>query len=155
MANYNKVILVGRLTRDPQMSYLPSQTAVVDFGLAISHNWRGQDGQKKEEVCFVECQLFGRPAETFNQYMAKGRGVLIEGRLRFETWEGKDGGKRSKHKVFVERFQFMDSAPRTGAPPAQRPEQAAPAQQPSSRQVDEPPAGQYDHGGADADDIPF
>ena len=80
MANYNKVILVGNLTRDPQLSYLPSQTPVTEFGMAINRRWRGQDGQQKEETCFVDCRTYGRQAETINQYMAKGRGILAKGR---------------------------------------------------------------------------
>ncbi len=110
MANYNKVIMVGNLTRDPQMSYLPSQTPVAEFGLAVNRRWRGQNGQQREETCFVDCRLYGRQAETFNQYMNKGSPVLIEGRLQLDTWEGKDGTKRSKHRIIVERFQFLGSA---------------------------------------------
>ena len=112
MANYNKVIMVGNLTRDPQLSYLPtqSQTAVVELGLAINRRWRGQDGQQRDETCFVDCRAYGKQAETINQYMAKGRPILIEGRLQYDTWEGKDGVRRSKHRVIIERFQFMGGA---------------------------------------------
>ncbi|MDY6914644.1 MAG: single-stranded DNA-binding protein, partial [Planctomycetota bacterium] len=120
MANYNKVILVGNLTRDPQMSYLPSQTPVVEFGLAVNRRWRGQDGQQKEETCFVDCRCYGRQAETLNQYMAKGRPLLVEGRLQFDTWEDKDGSRHSKHRVIVERFQFLGGGqqPRSAPQPA-------------------------------------
>jgi single-strand DNA-binding protein len=107
MANFNKVILMGNLTRDPQLSYLPSQTAVVDFGLATNRKWKGQDGQMKQDTCFVDCRAFGKPAETINKYCKKGNPLLIEGRLTFDSWTGKDGTKRSKHRVTVENFQFL------------------------------------------------
>jgi single-strand DNA-binding protein len=118
MANYNKVILMGNLTRDPQMSYLPSQKPVVDFGLAVNRRWRGQDNQQREETCFVDCRVYGKQAEVFTQYMTKGRAVLIEGRLQYDTWEGKDGVKRSKHRVIVERFVFVGGAAATAGRPA-------------------------------------
>ncbi len=109
MASYNKVILIGNLTRDPQMSYLPSQTPVVEFGLAVSRKWRASDGQMREDTCFIDCRSMGKQAETINQYFNKGKPILVEGRLQFDQWEGKDGTKRSKHRVFVERFSFVGS----------------------------------------------
>jgi single-strand DNA-binding protein len=115
MANFNKVLLMGNLTRDPQLSYLPSQTAVVDFGLAINRQWTGQDGSKKEEACFVDCRAFGKQAETFNKYMSKGKPVFIEGRLTYDSWTAQDGTKKSKLKVTVENFQFLGGAP-SGVP---------------------------------------
>ena len=110
MANFNKVILMGNLTRDPQLSYLPSQTPVVEIGLAVNRTWKGQEGQKNEDTCFVDCKAFGKQAEVLNQYMTKGRPILIEGRLDFSSWEGKDGQKRSKLRVVIENFQFIGSA---------------------------------------------
>lgn len=107
MASYNRIILIGNLTRDPELRYLPSQTAVCDFGLAVNHRWRDRDGNQKEEVCFVDCSCFGKGGEIINQYMAKGRPLLVEGRLRLETWTGQDGQKRSRHSVLVENFQFL------------------------------------------------
>jgi single-strand DNA-binding protein len=106
-ANYNKVILAGNLTRDPQLSYLPNQTPVVEIGLAVNRRWRSQDGQQREETCFVDCRAYGRQAETMNQYLSKGRPVLIEGRLQFSQWEDQSGQKRSKLRVVVEQFQFL------------------------------------------------
>lgn len=157
MASFNKVILMGNLTRDPQLSYLPSQTPVVEFGLAVNRRWRGGDGQQKEEVCFIDCRAFGKPAETINQYLAKGRAILIEGRLQFDSWEGKDGVKRSRHRVVVEEFRFLGQAPAGGAPqraPAagQYPQQggAQPAQ--SSPAMEEPPPAFEEPSG---EDIPF
>ncbi len=145
MANYNKVILAGNLTREPQLSYTANNTAVCEFGLAINRRWRGQDGNMQEETCFVDCQVYGRQAETFNQYMSKGRPVLAEGRLRFGQWTTPQGDRRSKLSVVVERFQFLGARGEPGTPP---PEPAAPSQQAPSDQPDAeaPPA---------TDDIPF
>lgn len=114
MANFNKVILAGNLTRDPQLSYLPSNMAVVEFGLAINRKWRSQSGEMREQVCFVDIRCYGKQAETINQYMAKGRPILIEGHLRLDQWEAKDGSKRSKLYVVVDQFQFL-GAPSGGA----------------------------------------
>ncbi len=121
MANFNKVLLIGNLTRDPQLSYLPSQTAVVDFGLAVNRRWTGKDGEKKEETCFVDCTSFGRQAENINKYLSKGRQLLVEGRLTFNSWTAQDGTKRSKHRVTVERFQFLG-----GPSPTVQPERSPP-----------------------------
>jgi single-strand DNA-binding protein len=106
MSSFNKIILLGNLTRDPVLSYLPSQTAVINFGLATNRKWTGQDGQKKEEVCFVDCKAFGKLAENINKYCKKGNPLLIEGRLNFNQWE-KEGVKHSKHDVVVESMQLM------------------------------------------------
>jgi single-strand DNA-binding protein len=153
MASYNKVILMGNLTRDPQLRYLPSQQAVADFGLAVNRRFRTADGQDREEVMFVDCSAWGKAAETINQYCQKGKALLIEGRLKLDTWEDKQGGgKRSKHTVVVESFRFVGSregggqgAPAGGgeehdqssgqAPPQRRaPAQQAPAQAPISEE---------------------
>ncbi|NQV32450.1 MAG: single-stranded DNA-binding protein [Phycisphaeraceae bacterium] len=107
MASYNKVMLIGNLTRDPQLSYTPSQTAVVDFGLATNRKWTAQDGSQREDTCFVDCRSFGKQAETINKYLAKGRSVFVEGRLTFDSWNAQDGTKRSKHRITVENFQFL------------------------------------------------
>jgi len=107
MANFNKVLMIGNLTRDPQLSYTPNQTAVVDFGLATNRRWTGQDGSQRQETCFVDCRAFGRQAENINKYLTKGRPVFIEGRLTYEAWTAQDGTKRSRHRVTVENFQFL------------------------------------------------
>lgn len=106
MANFNKVILAGNLTRDPQLSYLPSGSAVCECGMAVNRQWRTPQGDKREEVCFVDFRIYGKPAETFNQYMNKGRQALLEGRLKYDQWE-RDGQKRSKLYVVVDNFQFL------------------------------------------------
>jgi single-strand DNA-binding protein len=109
MANFNKVMLMGNLTRDPQLSYTPNQTAVVDFGIAINRRWTGQDGSQRNETCFVDCRMFGRRAEVINKYCKKGNPLFVEGRLTFDSWEGQDGTKRSKLRVTVENFEFIGS----------------------------------------------
>jgi single-strand DNA-binding protein len=120
MAGFNKVFLLGNLTRDPQLSYTPNQTAVVDFGLATNRRWTGPNGNQREETCFVDCRAFGRQAENINKYLTKGRPVFIEGRLTYDTWTAQDGTKRSKHRVTVENFQFL---PGIGPSNSDRPEQ--------------------------------
>lgn len=112
MASYNKVILLGNLTRDPQLSYLPSNTAVVEIGMAMNRTYKKQDGSQGEEVCFVDCQMFGKRAEVINKYLHKGDQLFVEGRLKFDSWQGQDGSKRSKLRVFVENFEFVGGGQR-------------------------------------------
>ncbi len=115
MANFNKIILCGNLTRDPVLRYLPSQMAVVDFGLAVNHKYRTKTGEEREEVLFIDVSAFGKQAEVINQYCTKGKQLLVEGRLKYDTWEDKQGGgKRSKHAVVLDNFQFV-GGPREGS----------------------------------------
>lgn len=107
MSSFNKVILLGNITRDPQLSYLPSNTAVVEFGLAMNRTYKKQDGSQGEEVAFVDCQMFGKRAEVINKYVHKGDQLLVEGRLKLDQWDDKEGNKRSKLRVMVESFEFM------------------------------------------------
>ena len=107
MASFNKIMLIGNLTRDPALSYLPSQTSVVEFGVAVNRKWHDKDGNKKEEVCFVDCRAFGKSAETLNKYCKKGNPIFVEGRLSFDSWTKEDGGKATKHRVTIENFQFL------------------------------------------------
>ena len=109
MANLNKVFLIGNLTRDPELRYTPSGTAVASFGIAVNRTWTGQSGEKKEEVCFVDINMFGRRAEVINEYFSKGNPIFIEGRLQFNQWETKDGQKRNTLRVVAENFQFIGS----------------------------------------------
>jgi single-strand DNA-binding protein len=115
MASFNKVFLMGNLTRDPQLSYTPNQTAVVDFGLATNRRWTSKEGEQREETCFADCRAFGRMAENINKYLTKGRAIFLEGRLTFESWTAQDGTKRSRHRVTVENFQFLPGTPGAGA----------------------------------------
>ncbi len=108
MASFNKVLVMGNLTRDPQLKYLPSQTAVVEFGVACNRKFRTANGEDREEVTFVDVTSFGKQAEVINQYFQKGKPIFIEGRLKFDSWEDKQGGgKRSKLTVVIENFQFV------------------------------------------------
>src|ERR1039458_7369426 len=110
MANFNKVILAGNLTRDPELRYTPKGTAVVKMGMAINRTWKSESGENKEEVTFVDVDVWGRQAEVIAQYMRKGRPLLVEGRLRLDTWEDKNTHqKQSKLKVVLESFSFIDS----------------------------------------------
>ncbi|MGI0405783.1 single-stranded DNA-binding protein [Helicobacter himalayensis] len=106
---FNKVIIVGNLTRDVELRYLPSGSAVATLGLASNRRYNKQDGTKAEEVCFVDVKLFGRSAEVANQYLRSGSKVLIEGRLSFESWVDQSGQKRSKHSIVAENMQMMGS----------------------------------------------
>lgn len=136
--DFNKIFLGGRLTRDPQLSYTPNQTPVVDFGLATNYKRTGKDGNLKEEVCFVDCVAFGRTGENINKYLSKGGSIFIEGRLTFDSWEAQDGTKRTKHKIVVQGFQFVG-----GKDTPEKPSARSPAKQPQENKA---PSG---------DDIPF
>ncbi|MCB9841059.1 MAG: single-stranded DNA-binding protein [Phycisphaeraceae bacterium] len=114
MANLNKVMLMGNLTRDIELRHTSGNTAVAQIGLAVNRRWRTPEGEQREETTFVDCDAFGRTAEVMSQYLAKGRPVFIEGRLKLDQWEDQQGNKRSKLKVVVEGFQFIDSRPGGG-----------------------------------------
>lgn len=105
MANFNKVILLGNLTRDPELKYTQGGQAIAKFGLAVSRKYT-QNGETKEQVCFVDITAWGRTAEVVNEYAKKGKPILVEGRLDYQTWE-KDGQKRSKHEVIAETIQLL------------------------------------------------
>jgi len=164
MANFNRVILIGNLTRDPQLRYTPSQMAVCDFGVATNRQWTSKDGQKREEVTFVNCTAWGRQAETIQKYLSKGRPIFIEGRLTYSQWDGPDGKKRSKLEVTVERFQFLGSAGggnRGGgggaagaAGAADQPSRDAARQETSGEQEQKAPEYDYEQDVED-DTIPF
>jgi single-strand DNA-binding protein len=149
MASLNKVMLIGNMTRDPQLSYLPSQTPVVEFGLAISRKFKKQDGSQGEETCFVDCQMFGKRAEVVNKYFKKGDPIFVEGRLKFDQWNAQDGSKRSKLRIFVENFEFLGKGGGGGGG-GQGGGQSEPAGQGDYDQGPDMPYG----GGMD-DDIPF
>jgi len=161
MASFNKVIMAGNLTRDPELSYLPSQTPVCEFGLAVNRKWKDkQTGQQKDAVCFIDCRAYGPKADTLQKYMTKGKPILVEGRLELDNWEGKDGQKRSKHRIFVENFTFMggqgDGESQGNREPAPANRQPSP-QQPAQQATPPPPAPepappQYEDGG---EEIPF
>jgi single-strand DNA-binding protein len=110
MPSFNKVILAGNLTRDPELRYTPKGTAVAKIGLAMNRQWKDETGQQKEEVTFVDVDAFGRQAEVISQYLKKGRPILVEGRLKLDQWDDKQTNqKRSRLGVVLESFQFLDS----------------------------------------------
>ena len=158
MANFNKVILAGNLTRDPELRYTPKGTAVTKFGLALNRSWTSETGEKKEEVTFVDVDAFGRQAEVVAQYMKKGRPLLVEGRLKLDQWDDKQTGqKRSRLGVVLESFSFLDSgrAGEGGSAPNPLPPRpasaSAPAREPAS--ADGPPPNDSEPPGQD--DVPF
>ena len=134
MPNLNRVMLMGNLTRDPELRFTPNNnTAVAQIGLAINHQWKDPQGEKKEEVTFIDCEAWGKTAEVLNQYLKKGKPVYVEGRLKLDQWEDKDGNKRSKLKVVIESFQFIDSkGEQGGTEPTQPRQQQKPAPQSST-----------------------
>jgi single-strand DNA-binding protein len=150
MANFNKVIIAGNLTRDPELRYTPKGTAVARLTLAINRTYTTETGEKKEEVSFVDVDAWARQAEVLAQYMKKGRPLLVEGRLKQDTWEDKNTHqKQSKLKVVLEGFSFIDSrtdsaGPSEPARPRPAPSAAAPPSEPSH---DSPPP--------EEDDVPF
>ena len=135
--SFNQINILGNLTRDPQLSYLPSQTPVVEFGIASNRKWTGKDGNKCEEVCFIDCKAFGNQADNINKYFTKGKPILITGRLTFDQWDTPEGQKRSKHRITVEKFTFV------GGPDGQQ------ATQQTRQQPNEPEST------IDPDSIPF
>src|SRR5947207_14321031 len=151
MANFNKVILAGNLTRDPELRYTPKGMAIAKFGLAVNRTWKTETGETKEEVTFVDVDAFGRQAETIAQYMKKGSPFLMEGRLRLDQWDDKQTGqKRSRLGVVLEGFQFLGTGNRaegvpSSAEPPRRP--VAPAAPVPSPEPDGPPPAE--------DDVPF
>lgn len=175
MASLNKVMLIGNLTRDPEVRYTPKGTAVTDIGLAVNRVYSTDDGDKREETTFVDITLWGRQAEIAGQYMKKGRPIYVEGRLQLDTWDDKQSGqKRSKLKVVGDNFQFLGSREdnaggggggqgHSSAPPQQQqPSSAPPEQQQAPPPQEQAPPPQSTGGGPGAadpmdeeDDIPF
>lgn len=142
MASYNRVILLGNLTKDPELRYTPSGTAVTNLRLAVNSQFKNQAGERKEETCFVTIVVWARQAETCNQYLKKGRPVLVEGRLISRSWEA-EGKTRTTMEVRADRVQFMGSAPaRQGG-----------VEGGSSEALDEPVAGSVAETGGD--EVPF
>lgn len=120
MSSFNKVVLLGNLTRDPEARHTPSQTMICKFGMATSRKWKDASGQRREETCFVDCTAFGKVGEIVNQYVHKGSPLLVEGRLKYDTWEDKNGGgKRSKLSVAVENVRLMGERRQDSPPPQQ------------------------------------
>ncbi|MBV8173796.1 MAG: single-stranded DNA-binding protein [Verrucomicrobia bacterium] len=151
MANLNRVLLIGNLTRDPEIRYTPKGTAVAEIGLAVNRVYSGEDGERKEETTFVDVTLWARQAEVAGQYLKKGRPVFIEGRLQLDSWEDKQTGqKRSRLRVVGENLQLLgsrqDAEGTSPSAPPRRSSVASPSSRPEPRDPD------LD---AEPDDIPF
>ena len=108
MPSYNKVLLMGNITRDVQLKQTSGNQSVVEIGVAVNRKYKTKDGQEREEVTFVDCECWGPRAEVIAKYFTKGKPIFIEGRLKLDTWEDKDGQKRSKMRVMIEDFQFVE-----------------------------------------------
>ena len=142
MASFNKVILIGNLTRDPELKYTPKGTAACQIGMAVNRKWRNEQGQDQEEVTFLDVQSWGKQAEAIAKFLRKGSPLFVEGRLKLEEWE-KDGKKQSKLRVVLESFQFLGGAKQEGAP-ALKPQRVGPT---AASLADGPPP--------EDDDVPF
>jgi single-strand DNA-binding protein len=145
--NLNRVTLAGRLTRDVELKTTQGNNSVASFGLAVNRQWKDASGEKQEEVTYIDCTAWGKTAEAMAKFLAKGRPVYVEGRLKLDQWEDKDGGKRSKTSVVVESFQFIDSKQDGGTAPA-----PAPARTTNNRT---PARGFAGHPPMDDSSIPF
>jgi single-strand DNA-binding protein len=152
MANLNRVLLIGNLTRDPEIRYTPKGTAVADIGLAINRVLSTEEGERREEVTYVDVVLWGRLAEIADQYLKKGRPVFIEGRLQLDSWDDKQTGqKRSRLRVVAENMQLLGS--RSDSEAAASP--AAPRRQSSAAPAPRPQPPKDPDLDAEPDDIPF
>ena len=152
MANFNRVIIAGNLTRDPELKYLANGTAIASFGVAINRTWKDANGEARQETTFVDVSAFSKQAETIGQYFKKGKPILVEGRLKLDQWEDKTTHqKQSKLKVVLESFSFLDSKPEGGttAPVPTAPPPTAPSPQPAEN--NKPPSDPND----DWSDVPF
>ena len=153
MASFNKVILAGNLTRDPELCYTSNGKAIAKFAIAVNRNWTTESGEKKEEVTFIDIDAFGRQAEVISQYMKKGRPLLIEGRLKLDQWDDKQTGqKKSRLGVILESFSFLDSGGRGGEDGAPAPARAPRPAQPAASGA---PASDADAQPPSEDDVPF
>ena len=152
MASFNKVILLGNLTRDPEVRYTPKGTAVTDLGLAVNRTYTADNGEKREEVTFVDVTFWGRTAEVAGEYLKKGRPVFVEGRLQLDSWDDKQSGqKRTKLKVIGENMQMLGS-PRGGGSGSGGGDEESSGGSRSSRPAPPPKAAPS---APDDDEIPF
>ncbi|MRI58188.1 MAG: single-stranded DNA-binding protein [Epsilonproteobacteria bacterium] len=154
---YNKVIMVGNLTRDIELKYTGSGMAIAKSGIATNRRFKTQGGEQKEETCFIDITLFGRAAEIANQYLGKGSRVLIEGRLIYEQWTDQSGNKRSKHSIAVDNLQMLGSKEESSGFGQKSPgyEQQKPAPQPSEPEPSPQPKQNIPEIDIEDDEIPF
>ena len=159
MPNLNKVMLMGNLTRDPEIKYTPKGTAIANFGIAVNRTYTPEGGEKREEVTFIDLEAFGRTAEVIGEYFKKGRPIFIEGRLKLDQWDDKTTGKKmSKLRVVVDSFEFLGTregggGEGGGSAPSGEPRSSAPPQRRAPSSPPRPPADpDLD---VQADDVPF
>ncbi|TSC68118.1 MAG: single-strand DNA-binding protein [Parcubacteria group bacterium Gr01-1014_66] len=151
--NVNKVLLIGNITRDPEMRSLPSGQPVVNFGLATNRIWRDKEGQKQQQADFHNIVAFGKLAETVNQYMKKGSMIFVEGRLTTRSWDAQDGSKRSRTEIIAENVQF---GPRSGSAGGNFSQgQAASAPRPQSPSPEQVATVEYPEDDVNPEEIPF
>ena len=157
MSGFNKVILIGHLTRDPLLNALPSGSPVCEIGLAVNRRWKDAQDQQREEVLFVDCTAFGKRAEALAKYFRKGNPIQLEGHLKLERWEAEDGTNRSKMRVMIEQFGFVTSGKTETADAAQPNERTTPARRtPTSKRRPAAPAEpELAAAAASTEDIPF
>ena len=156
MANLNKVLLMGNLTRDPEVRYTPKGTAVTELGIAVNRIYTGENGEKREEVTFVDVTVWGRTAENVGEYLRKGRPVFIEGRLQLDSWEDKQSGqKRNKLKVVADNVQFLGSRGSGGGGGGSEEGDEAPRSGTGGGARNTPPAKSSGPAEPDDDEIPF
>jgi single-strand DNA-binding protein len=156
MAELNKVMLIGRLTKDPELRYTPGGAAVAQLRMAVNHTYRTKE-EKKEEVLYIDVSIFGRGAETAKQYLAKGRELFIEGRLQQNDWEDKNGQKRTTYRVIADRFQFLGGGTGRGggAPREMEAEAGGPPQDMAGEAMGGGDAAPRESGPPPEDDLPF
>jgi single-strand DNA-binding protein len=153
MASFNKVILLGNLTRDPEVRYTPKGTAVTDLGLAVNRTYTADNGEKREEVTFVDVTFWGRTAEVAGEYLKKGRPVFVEGRLQLDSWDDKTSGqKRTKLKVIGENMQMLGAPRGAAGGGGAGDEESSGAQRSSTRSAPPPKSAPS---APDDDEIPF
>ena len=155
MASFNKVFLMGNLTRDPELRYTPKGTAVTDVGMAVNRVFNSADGQRQEETTFVDVTFWGRTAETVCKFLSKGRPLFVEGRLKFDSWENQEGQKRSKLSVNGENFQFIDSRKDSGDSPGGGGGYSSKDEAPQAPHSEYEFQGESAGGGSGDDEVPF
>ena len=154
MANFNKAFMMGNLTRDPELRYLPNGTAVTTFTIASNRVYTLPSGEKKEEATFMRVVVWGRRAETCGEYLAKGSSAFVEGRLQSRTWEGQDGQKRSTVEIIADNVQFLGRPKKDGQSPSKS---TSNAQEPLDMMpdVDLPAEGSRPKSASQTDEVPF
>ena len=159
MASLNKVLLIGNLTRDPDVRVMTNGRPVCNFGLALNRSYKDAEGNRKEEVTFVDVECFGPRAEAVGRFFTKGRAIFVEGRLKLDQWESKEGEKRSALRVVLDNFEFVDSkqdaAPSQGAKPYEAPKDSPTTETPVSTDTETPSSASTESDPELEEDVPF